>query len=455
MPRLRRAAIDWENALWDVVSHLQTLIRIETVNPPGNEIGAARYLDDVLRGAGIATALFEAAPGRASVAARLPARKATAAPILLLAHLDVVGVEREQWKQKPFGGEIVDRVLYGRGAIDDKGMLACNLQAMLLLKRHVVDAGGRLTRDVVFLATADEEAGGTFGVDWLVDNHPEVLEAEYALNEGGRVRVVGGRTLYCAVQCAEKVPHVLVVRATGTSGHASVPLPDNAIARLARALAGMSRHREPLRLTDVSRGFFGELAAVWPDAAEARAMQDLASDDPARVRAGEAVLSAVPSYDAILRNGVSLTMLAGGVRPNVIPAEATATVNVRTLPGERIADVCTRLAAAAGEPGIEIRLRGSGDDAPPSPVRSPMFDAIRDAVRELEPSVAVVPYLSTGATDSATLRRLGVKAYGLLPFPLTQEEEGRMHGHDEGVPIASLGFGVRAVYGTLARMVVG
>jgi acetylornithine deacetylase/succinyl-diaminopimelate desuccinylase-like protein len=366
--------------------------------------------------------------------------------------MDVVGVERNQWKQRPFGGDVVDGYVYGRGAIDDKGMLACNAQAMLLLQEHVIAAGGRLSRDVIFVATGDEETGGAYGIDWLAEHHRDVVDAEWALNEGGRVRIVNGRALYAAVQCAEKVPHAVIVRATGTSGHAAVPLPDNPIARLARALAAIAAHREPLHLTDVSCGFFSELATVWPDANEARAMADIASGDPRRVAAGDRVLSLVPGYDAVLRNGISPTMLAGGIRTNVIPAEATATLNVRTMPGEPIEAVLVRLRALITEPGVELRVRGSGDDAPSSPVRTEMFEAIRASVQELEPDICVVPYLSTGATDSAALRRLGIKAYGLLPFPLTQEDEGRMHGHDERVPVASLGFGLRAVYGIIRRM---
>ncbi|MEP7343896.1 MAG: M20/M25/M40 family metallo-hydrolase [Gemmatimonadaceae bacterium] len=449
------SSIDWEQALEDVITHLQALIGIDTVNPPGNELAAARYLDTVFRRARIETMLLEPAPGRGALVARLKGtgdRDAPARPLLLLAHMDVVGVERDQWKQKPFGGAVVDGFVYGRGAIDDKGMLACNLQAMLLIKKHVVDVGGELSRDVVFVATGDEETGGAFGIDWLATHHPELLDAEWALNEGGRVRIVDGRPLYAAVQCAEKVPHAVIVRASGTSGHAAVPLPDNPIARLARAVAAIAEHREPLHLTDVSRGFFGELAAVWPDATEARAMADIASLDPRRVEAGDRVLSQVPGYDAVLRNGISPTMLAGGIRTNVIPAEATATLNIRTLPGESIAELLDRLRALIHEPGVELRVRGSGDDAPASPVRSEMFDAIRDSLLALEPAIGVVPYMSTGATDSAALRRLGIKAYGLLPFPLTQEDEGRMHGHDERVPVASLGFGVRAVFGIVRRM---
>ncbi|MBV6521045.1 MAG: Succinyl-diaminopimelate desuccinylase [Gemmatimonadaceae bacterium] len=451
MPSRVQESIRWGAALKAATSHLQRLIRIDTVNPPGNELGVARYLDRVLRRNGIPTTLLEPVPGRGALVARI-AGSGSARPVLLLAHMDVVGVEPDGWTKPPFSGAIEDGCVYGRGAIDDKGMLACNLMAMLLLKRHVVDAGVTLTRDVVFVATGDEETGGALGIDWLATHHRGLLDAEWALNEGGRVRMVGGRPLYAAVQCAEKVPHAVIVRATGTSGHASVPLPDNPIARLAQALVAIASHREPLLLTDISRGFFSALAPVWPDPVEAAAMADISSDDPARIAAGERTLSREPSWDAVIRNGISPTMLAGGIRTNVIPADATATLNVRTLPGESITELIERLRIAVGQPGIEFRLRGSGEDAPASPIDSEMFDAVRDTLQVLSPGLAVVPFLSTGATDSAALRLLGIKAYGLLPFPLTQDDEGRMHGHDERLPLTSLHFGLRAVYGTIRRM---
>ena len=201
-------AIDWEGTLWECIAHLQALIRMDTVNPPGRELGVARYLDDVLRGVGIETTLLEPAPGRAALIGRLKG-SGKRRPVILLAHMDVVGVERERWKTNPFGGEILDGYLYGRGAIDDKGMLAVNLQTMLLLNEHVLKAGGLLDRDVIFLATSDEEAGGEFGIDWVIANHPAILEAEFAFNEGGRLRAVEGRLAYAAVQCGEKVANVL------------------------------------------------------------------------------------------------------------------------------------------------------------------------------------------------------------------------------------------------------
>jgi len=324
---------DWEGALWDTVAHLQALIRLDTVNPPGDEIRVARYLDDVLRGARIETTLLEPAPRRGAVVGRI-AGTGTREPVLLMAHMDVVPVEREKWTTNPFGGEILDGYLYGRGAIDDKGMLAANLQAMLLARRFADATSTQPDRDIVFLATSDEEAGGAFGIDWILENHRELVRAGIALNEGGRIRVVDGRPLYCAIQCAEKVPYNVVLKATGTGGHASVPHRGNAIARLARALARIEAHQEPVTLDDVSRGFFGGLARVWPDPEVATAMGDVASNDPQRRAAGARVLSALPPLDAVLRNGISPTLISGGIRSNVIPTEAQATLNVRLLPGD-------------------------------------------------------------------------------------------------------------------------
>lgn len=445
--------IDFEGALWECIAHLQALIRIDTVNPPGREIGAARYLDDVLRGAGVETTLLELAPGRAVLAGRLrgSGRKQ---PVLLLAHMDVVGVERERWKTNPFGGEILDGFLYGRGAIDDKGMLAVNLQCMLLLARHVVRAGGTLDRDVVFLATSDEEAGGEFGIDWVIANRPDLVEAEFALNEGGRLREVDGRLAYAAVQCGEKVSHVVRLTASGPPGHASVPIPGNAVVRLARAVAAAGAHREPVTVTAISARFFAGLAAFWPDLALRAAMADVSSGVAARVTAGAAVLAAHPAFDAVLRNGLSPTMMKAGVRANVIPASAEATLDARVLPGESLDDLVARLRAAIADDAVQVTVESRGEEGPSSPADSAMYAAITGAVAALAPGVPVVPFLSTGATDSAPLRRSGVQAYGLLPFPLSEQDEGRMHGHDERVAVSALDFAVRLEWEVLHRVAV-
>jgi acetylornithine deacetylase/succinyl-diaminopimelate desuccinylase-like protein len=427
------------------------MIRMNTVNPPGNEIAVARYLDSTLKAEGIETHLFEPAPGRAAFVARLKGSGAKR-PVILMAHMDVVGVEQDKWSVDPFAATIKDGYLYGRGAIDDKGMLSANLETVLLLKRHVLDKGGSLTRDVVFVANSDEEAGGDWGMGWLIKNHPELVTAEFALNEGGRTRVVQGKPLYLAVQNTEKVAHVVEVVAAGTGGHASIPLKDNSILRLGRALAAIGNHREPLRVNPTTREFFTQLSRVWPVRSEKQAMADVASSSPGRQQRGARILGNTPVFDAVLRNGISATIVKGGIRSNVIPTEAVATLNVRTLPGLSLDSVLRRLEVAVNDSMVKFRVVERGEDAPPSDFASPMFSAIADATRAVNPAMVVVPYLSTGATDSARLRQMGMQAYGILPFPMNQNDEDRMHGNDERVPLESLLFGTKVIYGAILRV---
>jgi acetylornithine deacetylase/succinyl-diaminopimelate desuccinylase-like protein len=443
--------IDWPLARDATISHLQELIRFNTVNPPGNELPLARYLDRVFRDNGIETQLFEPAPLRAALVARLRGSGARR-PVLLMAHMDVVGVEREHWCVDPFAGAVREGYLYGRGAIDDKGMLAANLMTMLLLKRALDDGRVSLARDVIFVATSDEESAGEWGMGWLIANHPESVRAEFALNEGGRTRIVNGKPLYLAVQTAEKVAHVLSLTARGPSGHASVPLEGNAVARLARAIAAIHASPLPIRLLPTTREFFRELSRVWPVENERIAMADVASAEPQRMQHGAQVLRAIPLLDATLRTTVSPTMLTGGIAPNVIPGDASATLNVRTLPGHAIERVIEELARTISDPLVHIDIIERGDESPTCEFSSPMFAAIAEATRALNPELAVVPYLGTGATDSARMRRWGVHAYGVLPFPMEQADEERMHGHDERIPLDSLEFGTRLIHGAVLRV---
>lgn len=438
----------------EATAQLQALIRINTTNPPGNELAAARFLDSLLKADGIESRVYESAPGRGAVVARIRATGGGTAktPVILMGHMDVVGVVREKWTVDPFAAEIKDGVLYGRGAIDDKGMLIANVQAMKALQRRV-KAGGRLSRDVIFVANADEEAGGTLGMGWLLKNHPDAIKAEYALNEGGRTRVMANGRKYVALQAAEKVSNVITMTARGPDGHAAIPLEGNAIARLGRALAVAGSHREPTVLTSTTTRFFSELAKVWPDAAEARAMGDVASGDAARVERGADVLRATPTLDAVLRNGISLTMVSGGIRSNVIPSEAQATLNIRTLPGESIDSVVARLHRAIGDSLVTLAVTSRGQQSPAMSAENEFFTAVERAARRVDPTITVVPYLSTGATDSADLRRAGIKAYGLLPFPLEMPDEERMHGNDERLPIEAFSFGIRFVTGIIEALV--
>ena len=443
-------ATDWTAIEAETVAKLQKLISFDTTNPPGNELPLAEYIAAELDRAGIENRLLMPLPNRAAVYACLRGN-GSKRPVMLLAHMDVVGVERDKWSCDPFSGVVRDGYLYGRGAIDDKGMLAANLMALLTLKRDVIDRGGTLTRDVVFLATADEETGGACGMQWLVEKQRELLDVEFVINEGGRTRIIEGGKRYLAVQTAEKISHMVTVTARGPAGHAAIPLEANAIFRLARAVARIADYREPVTLTTTTRRFFGNLSRVWPNPEEGRAMADLVSDDAELSERGARVLSSIPVFNAVIRNGISATKLAGGVAGNVIPAEASAVLNVRTIPGESIDGVIERLRACVDDPGIAFTIAAHSDEAPASDPDSPMFDAIAAAATEIDPELTVVPYLSTGGTDSAHLRRIGIDCYGILPFPMEQSDEERMHGHDERVPVASLHFGTRLIYESIKR----
>ena len=450
-PNLSAQEPDWPAASRETLGHLQTMIRLNTVNPPGNELQVARHLEAALKAEGIETHLFEPAPGRGALVARLKGN-GSKQPVLIMGHMDVVGVEREKWSVDPFAAEVKDGYLYGRGAIDDKGMLAVNLETMLLLKRNVIDKGGTLSRDVIFVANSDEEQSGEWGMGWLIKNHPELIKAEFALNEGGRTRIVGGKRLYVAVQNTEKVPHTVTVTARGPGGHASIPLAGNAIARLGRALAKIGDYKEPVQVNPTTREFFSQLGRVWPNRQERSAMADVASSDTRRIKRGARTLAKIPVFDAVLRNGISPTIVQGGIRTNVIPTEVSAKLNIRTLPGQSIDGVVKRLQKVVNDSMVDIAVTDRGADSPASDFHSPMFTAIRESAQALDPSLTVVPYLSTGATDSARLRTWGMQAFGLLPFPMNQDDEDRMHGNDERVPLASLDFGTRMIYGAILRV---
>ena len=205
-------------------------------------------------------------------------------------------------------------------------------------------------------------------------------------------------------------------------------------------------------MNPTTRQFFAELGRIWPNKQERSAMADVASSDTRRIQRGARVLERIPVFDAVLRNGISPTMVQGGIRTNVIPTEVSAKLNIRTLPGQSIDSMVKRLRRVVGDSLVDIAVTDRGDDSPASDFHSPMFTAVRESAQALDPSLAVVPYLSTGATDSARLRTWGMQAFGLLPFPMNQDDEDRMHGNDERIPLASLEFGTKMIYGAVLRV---
>ncbi len=436
-------------------AHLRNLIRLNTQNPPGNERITAVYFDSVFRGVrGFETHVLYAADGRANFIARLRATRPTKRPVLVMGHMDVVGADTTQWQTPPFEPTVRDGYLYGRGAIDDKGMLAATVTAMLRLARQ----RDRMDRDVVFLATAAEEGGPNVGVDLVVEKHRALLgDPEFALNEGGRIRVEGGAVRTVNIQTTEKVYYTVVGTAKGPSGHGSVPLPDNALGALARAAARVHEWRPPVRLVETTRIYFQRLAAIERDPAMKAAMEAISAPGatPAQVEAAAAVLSREPLHNAVLRTGASLTMLNGGFRANVIPSEGRVTFNVRVVPGEDVAQVVREMTRVGGEPQVTFALDGEPRvSPPPSPVSTDLFRAMEAAARTMAPSAVVLPFMSTGATDGAALRAIGIPTYGILPMPLPMEDELRMHGDNERVPVPALGWATEYLYRVLRGVAV-
>jgi acetylornithine deacetylase/succinyl-diaminopimelate desuccinylase-like protein len=419
-------------------------VRINTVNPPGDELAGARYLAAILEKEGIPPQVVETAPGRGAVIARLQAGPLPdpSRALLLLGHMDVVGVDASKWIQDPFSGTIKDGAIWGRGTVDDKGPLIANLATFIALKR----AGIRLQRDVIFLADGDEEQGGDAGIRTLAANLWDKIAAAFCINEGGRTIVKDGKVWYVGVQASEKVLVNYRVTATGTSGHASIPLKDNAVVHLAAAVEKLGNWEPPVKPLSITRRYFEGLAEVETDPELGKWMRAL--DTPDRQEHAARILSnANPVWNSMLRNTVSPTMLQAGVRANVIPSEARAILNVRLLPGELPGEFLEAMNKVVADPQVRIDMdTGSTRPSPPSDVDTDFYRTIQRASRAVFPGAPVLPLMSTWATDSAELRVRGVTCYGLVPFPLTEEEIGRMHADNERLPLASIRPGIEFVY---------
>jgi acetylornithine deacetylase/succinyl-diaminopimelate desuccinylase-like protein len=443
-------AVDLDALSQEATGWLTDLIRINTTNPPGNEMAAAQYIAGVLDKEGIAAETIEVAPGRGIVVARLQAG-AMADPsqaLLLLGHLDVVGVDASKWSVDPFAAVTRDGYLYGRGAIDDKGMVAANLAVFIAIKR----SGMHLSRDLVFLADDDEEAGGAASIKQVIAKYWDKFACGYALNEGGLVSLEGGKVKYVAVESSEKVPYNVTVTARGTSGHASRPLPDNAVVHLSAAIAKIGDFQTPPDPTAITMRYFEGLAPIEDDET-GKWMR--AIDEPERIELAMHHLGDInPAWGAMLHDTIVPTMLQAGVRVNVIPSEATANLNIRLMPGDSINDIVAQLTKAVNDPQITFAVApDSGQSAPSSSLDSALYKTIAAIAPQDFPGAVVVPELETGATDSAQLRLHNVQAFGLLPYPLTEEDDARMHADDERVPLASIKPGVAFLYHVVSTFV--
>src|SRR5215831_17714479 len=418
---------------------LAELIKINTTNPPGNEQAASKYIGGILSKEGIPFEILDLAPGRSAIVARL---RSSAVPdpakaLLLVAHLDVVGVEKNKWTVDPFGGVIKDGYLWGRGSIDDKSMVAGNLAAFVALKRGNV----HINRDVIFLATADEEQFGDASLKVLIAKYWDKIAAGFAINEGGRVVLKNGKVHYVAIQASEKVPVDVSVTATGKGGHASRPSKENPVVHLAAAVEKIGNYTAPVHLTSIVRRYFEALAPLEDDETS-KWMRVI--DTPDR---GEHALrylaDANPMWNSMMRDTIAPTVFQAGFRANVIPSDAHAVINVRLVPGDTIDVLVNDLKKLVNDPMIKFDIQPEGGFAAPnSSIETDFYALITKVTAQEFGGVPVIPFMSTGATDSAQLRLHNVQAYGLRPMPLNEADLMRVHGDDERLPLAAFAKGV-------------
>ena len=439
-PSLRaQSTPDFAAARNETLLLLQNLIGIDTSNPPGNETKLAEHLKSILDKEGIASEIIAREPSRGNLVARLKG-SGKKKPLLLMGHSDVVGVQRDKWTVDPFAAVIQDGYIYGRGSMDDKSGIAAMFQVFRMIHRQKLP----LDRDIIFLAEAGEESSPSFGIDFLIEHHWPKIECEVALNEGGFTVVKDGKVQYVAVSTTEKVPDTTRLVARGASGHGSMPRPDNAIVRLAAAVAKVGQYQPPMRLNETTRTFFQRLATISPP--EEAFLYSHLEDPLVGNLVQETLRKTNPLYNSMLRTSISPNIIQGGFRSNVIPAEAEATLDIRALPDEDMEAFIADLRRVIDDPSIEIIEAGRDrPSAPPPPLTSEMFVALEHAQTVVFPNAITLPQMITGATDSAPLRARGVQAYGVGPT-VSADDMTRMHGNDERLSIEGLGHFVEYLY---------
>jgi acetylornithine deacetylase/succinyl-diaminopimelate desuccinylase-like protein len=427
-------------ALADVVKIARDLIRIDTTNYGGGraepESAAADYVEAILGAVGFRCERFEAEPGRTNLIARWQGWDPTAPALMLHGHLDVVPADPTVWTHGPFDGDIAQGMLWGRGAVDMKNMVAMILATV----RELVAEGFQPRGDIVLAFFADEEGGMTLGSDWMAKNHPEQFAGvSHAVSEGGGYSVtVDGKRAYL-MNTGEKGVLWLRLRAQGVAGHGSLPAVDNAILRLAGAVVRIGELEWPVRISATTGVLLESLRSLTGAAADADPM-DLAAS----------VGMSAPRIRAGLRNVSNVTMFDGGYKENVVPESASALIDVRYLPGDRQL-VLDRIREAAGENvSIDAELELDAFEAPFS---GDFVETVKSVISELDPGAVVLPHLIPGGTDAKSLLPLGITGYGFIPLRLPEDYAfpAMFHGVDERVPLDALVFGQRAIAAIVRR----
>jgi acetylornithine deacetylase/succinyl-diaminopimelate desuccinylase-like protein len=431
---------DWKSLGDEAVKIAAEYLRIDTTNPPGNEAPAAAFLAGILEEAGVTSTVLESAPGRASLVARLPGR--TGRGLALLHHLDVVPAEASEWSVDPFGAEIRDGYLWGRGAIDMKGMGVMELMAALALARERVP----LERDVVFVAVADEEAGGLMGAAWLTKEHPELVACTDVINEGGYGL---SETTPPLMACALSEKALLWVRlsARGTPGHGSMPPDDQAVGKLLAALGDLAAHPPPMHISPLVERTFRAMAA---EASPARRRAIEAMLSPQARRLLPVLARRMPRHQrALLGDTITVTKVAAGYKENVVPGAASATLDCRLLPETDPDQFFAALAARVAGHGVEAEVAFA--DGPHGTSEGPLLPVLREVCDGAFPETAFAPVLCPAFTDSRYFRQLGADAYGLVPVMLSNAEVATFHGIDERIPLDGLRKGCEVVFEITAR----
>lgn len=431
--------IDWKAATDEAIEYLVGLVKFDTTNPPGNELECATYLAELLAKEGIEPQVLESEPKRGNVVGRLRG-DGSKKPLLLMSHLDVVPAESSRWEAPPFSGEIRDGVIWGRGTLDTKGLTVMHLLAMFLLKRQ----GAPLKRDIILMANADEETGGRNGAQWVVDNHFEKIEAEFALNEGGFGMEVNGKKLFLCAN-AEKGMTWAKLTAKGRPGHGSMPHKDNATLHMSRAIQNISNYRPEIVVTDTFHNFARALSKL-----DSRGHLLKLIDKPG---IGRLVLRLIKDdfIKVMVQTTITPTVIKGGVKVNVIPDSCELGLDCRIVPG------ITR-------EGLERIILGLVDSerihldfevfsaASESVIDTEMFSTIEQVVSSNHPDSAVSSFMLPGGTDSRFLRDKGIPAYGFMPAMLTRDDIATIHGDNEKISIESLSCGLRTIYHTVASI---
>jgi acetylornithine deacetylase/succinyl-diaminopimelate desuccinylase-like protein len=431
-----------EKSIPHPVELLQTLVRFDTTNPPGNEAVCINYLDDIFKQAGFTTTVLGRTAERTNLITRLPGR-GEAPPVVWQAHVDVVTTAEQTWQHPPFAADIVDGTLWGRGTLDDKGAAAMMTVALLRAKAEGITPPG----DIIFTALADEEAGADYGAKFLVEQHPEQFEgARFAIGEGGGISIkMGGKKFY-VIMLAEKQLCAVQITLRGRAGHGSVPLRGQAMAKLARVLRILDRKRLPVHVTPTVQQMIAGISDALPfpqnlvlrqllNPALTDRVLDLLGDKGEQLNAG-------------LHNTASPTIVRGGEKINVIPGEITLDLDGRLLPGFGPDDMVRELRTLLGD-GIDIAV--TNYEPGPQPADMERFAVLADIVREADPEGIPVPYLVSGVTDARHFAKLGIQSYGFIPMQIPDELIKTIHAADERIPVASIEWGTQVLLETLKR----